>query len=235
MTPVEQRGAMTKAPQKPRNAAPKKSSPADHRPVRGRPTAEQANSIDRAIVDTARAMFLADGFDAVGMKQVAEMARVSKGTLYARYPSKEALFKAVIEKTVEDWSAEASQQDTQLTDDIEQRLRHHATIIATWLGRPDVLALQRLLMSVEERFPELANVMRDRGHDYIVGVIAGDIESAGKRAGRTVQDAQSVACLLVAAVTGAQLQEDKEAPKDKSLQAYAQRVVDVIMAGQGAW
>lgn len=204
-------------------------------PVRGRPTAQQATSIDRAIVDVARSMFLADGFDAVGMKQVAEAARVSKGTLYARYPSKEALFKAVIEKTVEDWSAEASQQDTQLTDDIEQRLRHHATIIATWLGRPDVLALQRLLMSVEERFPELVDVMRDRGHDYIVGVITRDIESAAERAGRTAKDALSVARLLVAAVTGAQLQDDKETPRDKGLQAYAQRVVDVIIAGQGAW
>ncbi len=204
-------------------------------PVRGRPTAQQATSIDRAIVDVARSMFLADGFDAVGMKQVAEAARVSKGTLYARYPSKEALFKAVIEKTVEDWSEEASQQDTQLTDDIEQRLRHHATIIATWLGRPDVLALQRLLMSVEERFPELVDVMRDRGHDYIVGVITRDIESAAERAGRTAKDALSVARLLVAAVTGAQLQDDKETPRDKGLQAYAQRVVDVIIAGQGAW
>lgn len=204
-------------------------------PVRGRPTAQQATSIDRAIVDVAHSMFLADGFDAVGMKQVAEAARVSKGTLYARYPSKEALFKAVIEKTVEDWSEEASQQDTQLTDDIEQRLRHHATIIATWLGRPDVLALQRLLMSVEERFPELVDVMRDRGHDYIVGVITRDIESAAERAGRTAKDALSVARLLVAAVTGAQLQDDKETPRDKGLQAYAQRVVDVIIAGQGAW
>ena len=42
-----------------------------HRPLRGRPTAQQVASIDRAIVQAARDMFLADGFDAVGMKQVA--------------------------------------------------------------------------------------------------------------------------------------------------------------------
>lgn len=220
---------------KPRIAARKMPAAAAHTPVRGRPTAEQVSSIDRAIVDTARKMFLADGFDAVGMKQVAEMARVSKGTLYARYPSKEALFKAVIEKSVDDWSAEAAQHDQFLTDDIEQRLRHHAGIIATWLGRPDVLTLQRLLLSVQERFPELAQVMRRHGHDYIVGVIAGDIEAAAAREGGAVRDALAVARMLVGAITGAQIEDRAGTGGAAELQAFAQRVVDVLIAGRGAW
>lgn len=207
---------------------------AAHRPMRGRPTAEQVNSIDRAIVSAARAMFLTDGFDAVGMKQVAESARVSKGTLYARYASKEALFSAVIELSIEEWSAEASLGDAALTDDIEQRLRHHATTIATWLCRPDVLAIQRLVLSVRERFPALADVMNRRGYDYIVGLIERDIAEAAARDNRNLRDPAAVARLLVAGITGAQMQEGSAAGGD-DLKAFAQRVVDVILWGWSAW
>ncbi|HXD02894.1 MAG TPA: TetR/AcrR family transcriptional regulator [Novosphingobium sp.] len=206
-----------------------------HRPLRGRPTAQQVASIDRAIVQAARDMFLADGFDAVGMKQVAERARVSKGTLYSRYPSKEVLFTAVIEQTVEDWSAEAAQGDALLTDDIAQRLRHHARTIASWLGRPDVLALQRLLVSMRERFPAPAETMRRRGYDYIVGLIARDIRQAAARDGTTLRDPLAVARMLVAAITGAHMQEDADGTGEEALQAFAQRVVDVIIGGQGNW
>lgn len=180
-------------------------------------------------------MFLAEGFDAVGMKQVAETARVSKGTLYARYPSKDVLFKAVIEQSIQDWSAEASQQDAALTDNIEQRLRHHARIIATWLGRPDVLALQRLLLSVQVRFPELAEVMQRRGNDYIVGLIAADIERAAAHDNRSVRDAQAVARLLVASITGTHLQQVEGADQTIDLHAFAQKAVDVILLGRSAW
>lgn len=232
---VEQGTAMDGSPKKTRSSAARKAQPAPHQPVRGRPTAEQVTSIDRAIVGTARAMFLADGFDAVGMKQVAETARVSKGTLYARYPSKEALFRAVIEQSIEDWSAEASLQDAALTDNIEQRLRHHAGIIATWLGRPDVLALQRLLLSVQERFPELSEVMQRRGNDYIIGLIARDIEDAAARDQRNLRDARAVARLLVAGITGAHLQGGFPGASDDDLQAFAQRAVDLILWGTSAW
>ncbi|MFY7837165.1 MAG: TetR/AcrR family transcriptional regulator [Novosphingobium sp.] len=200
-------------------------------------------------MDAARTMFLTDGFDAVGMKQVAEKARVSKGTLYARYASKEALFKAVIERSVADWSAEAASRDPMLKDNIEQRLRHHATTIATWLARPDVLAVQRLVLSVRERFPALADVMRVRGYDYIVDLITCDIREAAARDGRNLRDPAAVARLLVAGITGAHIQErggvtnaeggDTEGGGtgggSGELDAFAQRVVDVIVWGWGAW
>ena len=108
------------------------------RPRSGRPTAARVSAIDRAIVEAARAMFLVGGFDGVAMEQVAATADISKGTLYARYPSKEALFSAVIEASIRDWSEEAARSDDQLTDDIGQRLRHHARTIAASLLRPDL-------------------------------------------------------------------------------------------------
>ncbi|HMJ97699.1 MAG TPA: helix-turn-helix domain-containing protein, partial [Reyranella sp.] len=47
------------------------------------------------IIDGARAMFLAQGFDGASMGEIARKAGVSKGTLYVYFDSKEDLFQVV--------------------------------------------------------------------------------------------------------------------------------------------
>ena len=48
----------------------------------------------RQIVDGAREVFLARGFDAASMGDIAKAAGVSKGTLYVYFKNKEELFDA---------------------------------------------------------------------------------------------------------------------------------------------
>lgn len=196
---------------------------------------KRAEAIDRTIVETARRMFLADGYDAVAMEQVAALADVSKGTLYARYPAKEALFAAVIAASVREWSDEAAQHDGDLTDDIAQRLHHHARTIVGSLQRPDVQALQRLVLSIRGRFPAIARAMHDIGYDYIVGLIAADIAAAALRDGRPAADPRQVARMIVAGITGYQLQEDFGEGGAQDLARFAQALVDVIVAGRESW
>lgn len=52
----------------------------------------------RQIVEGARAVFLAQGFDAASMGEIARKAGVSKGTLYVYFKSKEDLFEAIAEE-----------------------------------------------------------------------------------------------------------------------------------------
>ncbi|CAM2157038.1 TetR/AcrR family transcriptional regulator, regulator of autoinduction and epiphytic fitness [Pararobbsia alpina] len=49
-----------------------------------------------AILDAATAEFLASGYDATSMDRIAERASVSKRTVYNHFPSKEALFAAIM-------------------------------------------------------------------------------------------------------------------------------------------
>jgi len=49
------------------------------------------------IVEVARALFRAKGFDAVPMDEVAKAAEVGPGTLYRHFPTKEALYDAMLE------------------------------------------------------------------------------------------------------------------------------------------
>src|SRR5262245_12682919 len=60
----------------------------------------------RQILEGARRMFLAQGFDAASMGAIARQAGVSKGTLYVYFKSKEELFEAIVE---EQCRAEAEQ------------------------------------------------------------------------------------------------------------------------------
>src|SRR5215467_14104370 len=64
------------------------------------------NAKRRQIIEGARRMFLAQGFDAASMGSIAREAGVSKGTLYVYFKSKEDLFEAIVE---EQCRAEAEQ------------------------------------------------------------------------------------------------------------------------------
>lgn len=211
-----------------------KSAPLASR--RGRPSLARVNAIDRAVIETARRLFLSDGFDAVAMEQVAAAAGISKGTLYARHASKEALFKAVIEATVRDWSEEAAGENHLLTDDIGQRLRHHAHIASTWLRRSDVQAIMRQLQAVKDRFPDLVATMHEAGYLYFVGVIAADIEAAARRDGVPARDPARVARTLVSAIAGYQVQERMGGELSESdVQAQEAFIVDMLIRSRPAW
>jgi AcrR family transcriptional regulator len=60
----------------------------------------------RQIVEGARRVFLAQGFDAASMGEIARAASVSKGTLYVYFENKEELFAAIVR---EECQAQAEQ------------------------------------------------------------------------------------------------------------------------------
>lgn len=206
------------------------------KPKRGRPTVEQVAAIEQTILTTARRMFLEDGFDNVAMEAVATEAGVSKGTLYARHPSKEALLTAVVHSSVAEWSARAAQHDHLLTDNINERLRHHARIIASSFGSPDVQALCRLMFATQERFPSVSAALHDVGYLYAVGIIARDIAGLGVKDGIPARDPDSVAYMLVSSVSGWLLQEGaaRDIPAEEA-QDMADRFADLLLAARASW
>ena len=88
----------------------------------------------RQIIDGARAVFLAHGFDAASMGEIARQAGVSKGTLYVYFDSKEALFEAIVE---EECRSQAEQVFALDPDD------HDVAAVLTRLGRAYVQYLCR--------------------------------------------------------------------------------------------
>src|SRR5262249_13168849 len=66
----------------------------------GRPPRELAGEVEIRILDAARRVFLERGLAGASMDEIARLARAGKPTIYARFPSKEALFTAVVMQSV---------------------------------------------------------------------------------------------------------------------------------------
>ncbi|MDQ0635017.1 AcrR family transcriptional regulator [Arthrobacter pascens] len=78
------------------------------------------------IVEVAREIFRAKGFDAVSMDEVAKGAGVGPGTLYRHFPTKESLYDAIIEA----WAGKVNAAvDRALALDGPARVR-----LLTWLS-----------------------------------------------------------------------------------------------------
>lgn len=61
----------------------------------GRPTLEVAALVDERILEEAANVFLEEGFARAKMDEIASRAGITKQTVYARFPSKHALFNAL--------------------------------------------------------------------------------------------------------------------------------------------
>jgi AcrR family transcriptional regulator len=68
---------------------------------RGRPPREQAGEVEERILDAARSVFLARGFEGASIDEIAQVARAGKPTIYARFDGKEALYAAVVARNVQ--------------------------------------------------------------------------------------------------------------------------------------
>src|SRR4051794_41801823 len=71
----------------------------------GRPTKSAAIERDQRLIEVATRLFLDRGFDATSLDAVAESARVSKPTVYARYGDKRGLFAEVLRREIARWLA----------------------------------------------------------------------------------------------------------------------------------
>ncbi len=116
----------------------------------------------RQILEGARAVFMAAGFDGASMGEIARAAGVSKGTLYVYFDSKEALFEAL---TVAEKSGLAEVLFTLDAEDpdvraVLTRLGH--TYLAE-LSRPEQVSVVRMVIGACEKFPRFGQAFFEAG------------------------------------------------------------------------
>jgi len=122
--------------------------------TRGRPRAEHVGQVDEVILDIATTLFLNQGFARTTMDQVAATSGAGKSSLYARYASKQALFGAVVQRSIEmmfgDLTVMANGTDP------AERLRHTGAELLKILLHPRCVALMRMTAAETANFPGLA-------------------------------------------------------------------------------
>src|SRR3984885_10726331 len=128
---------------------------AGRRAVRyGRPPRERAGRVEERILNAAGRVFLEHGFQGASDDEIADAASPGKPAIYARFPSKQALFAAVIDRLV--------RRNTSLDalscagGSIEQRLDALAAVLLTRVLSPETIGLIRVAVAEARRFPDLA-------------------------------------------------------------------------------
>ncbi len=132
------------------------------------------------IHQTAQTLFMQQGFEATSMDLIAEMARVSKATVYRYYQSKEALFIAVLEQLALHHLSENALsfvQDRPIDSMaiLEQALIVWAQETIKSVMHPTYIGLVRLLIAELPRFPSLgalfARTVPQQGGAFIRGIL----------------------------------------------------------------
>jgi AcrR family transcriptional regulator len=116
----------------------------------------------RQIMEGARAVFLAQGFDAASMGEIARQAGVSKGTLYVYFDSKELLFEAIAEEECRSQAEQVFALDS-AEHEVAAVLTRLGRAYVRYLGRPGALSALRTVISISERMPAIGKQFYETG------------------------------------------------------------------------
>lgn len=122
----------------------------DRRPYRSKLREQQAAATRRAVVDAAHELFVANGWAATGMREVAAAAGVAVETLYSHFSSKRGLLQAVLDAVV-------------VGDDTPLALAQRDDFLALGKGRRStrIRAAAGLLTAIQARTASLAVLLRE--------------------------------------------------------------------------
>lgn len=121
----------------------------------------------RQITSAAEELFLAHGYGTVSMDLVARTAGVSKATLYAYFPSKDALFATIVgDKGLDNPMSE----DMFPVENVDLRLALETigVRLLRFMLRERTLAIYRMALAEAARFPELGATFHRHGPQRMI-------------------------------------------------------------------
>ncbi|WP_242443398.1 TetR/AcrR family transcriptional regulator [Sphingobium sp. LB126] len=134
----------------------------------------------KAIMEVAARSFLTHGYAATTMSSIAAELGGSKGTLWSYFPSKEALFAAVLDEATTAYRAQLAE----LLDpcgDLRTTLERLGLNLLQKVTSPTAIALNRLVLSEAARFPEIGAIFHEYGPLHTRRLIAEFLERAMTR------------------------------------------------------
>jgi TetR/AcrR family transcriptional regulator, mexJK operon transcriptional repressor len=130
---------------------------------RGRPRRGQAEQLDEDLLAHALDHFLEKGFDGTTLNAITASLGMSKQTVYARYSDKLTLFRAVLERAIDQWVRPLENLHQLESDDVEQSLIAIAKLIVTTLMSPMGVKLIRITNAESYRTPQIGEFTYRRG------------------------------------------------------------------------
>jgi TetR/AcrR family transcriptional repressor of mexJK operon len=153
------------------------------------------------LLDVATEVFITEGFSTASTNEIARRANCSKTTLYSRFPTKEQLFLAVIERRM---TAVFLQVTASLPNDapVEETLYTFGADLIRLALSQDQIALVRVITMESAKFPDLGRRFYElgpkRGEEAIAAYFTRQIE----RRRLAKEDAHQMAQHFMSLVTG---------------------------------
>jgi TetR/AcrR family transcriptional repressor of mexJK operon len=120
----------------------------------------------RAILEVAERSFRERGFADTSMSTIAAELGGSKTTLWTYFPSKDALFEAVIDSKIEAFQARLDEALIP-TGGTAAALARFAYVFLRKIIDPRSVGLHRLILSESDRFPQIGEAFAVRGPDRV--------------------------------------------------------------------
>jgi AcrR family transcriptional regulator len=158
--------------------------------------AEEDNAKRRQIVDGARSVFLARGFDAASMGDIAKEAGVSKGTLYVYFKNKEELFAAIVQQECGTHAEGAFPLDNH-DNDVEGVLTRIGTQLVSFLCRPEKASSLRIVIAIADRMPEIGKTFYETGPAYGIKRLAEYLEVQVRAGNLAIEDCEVAAAQFI--------------------------------------
>lgn len=201
---------------------------------RGRLRAVEVQALEADLIAAAREAFTTLGYGATSMAALARQAGVSKTTLYAKYPTKAALFRAVIDQQLDRGYGAVTEGEAPgaLADGLGRLAE--TTLLAAL--SPENVRLNRLVDWEAQRFPEVAEAARARAR-ISIDHIARYIRDFADRDGVPCRDPEAAARIFSFMVRGlyydASLGVGSAGPR--AVRATVKRIVADFLASRPSW
>src|SRR6185295_19034158 len=150
-------------------------------PKRGRPSADLAGDVQARILDAAQQLFLEKGFRSASIDEISELAPASKPTIYAHFPGKEALFAAVVARTISGLTDFDGFEPEGRT--LQDKLSSLGTAVVEKVIE-ESMGMVRATIAEAQRFPELSRNVHDAARDRSVNAVSQLLNEATQKLAR---------------------------------------------------
>ncbi|MFZ3329138.1 MAG: TetR/AcrR family transcriptional regulator [Candidatus Acidiferrales bacterium] len=189
------------------------------------------------LLDVAAEEFIREGFSAASTNEIARRANSSKTTFYSRFPTKEKLFLAVIERRMSRKLREAA---AGLPEEppVAETLRNYAAALIRGVLSKDQLALVRVISMESVNFPELGKRFYELGPKRGEAIMAAYFEKQVEKGRLSDDDTQRMAEHFLSLITGGpirwfMLAFDPNAPSQSALEKHINAAIEVFMRAYG--
>ena len=190
----------------------------------------------KQIIEGARRVFFGQGFAAASMGEIARESKVSKGTLYVYFDSKEALFAAIVEEAKGE-AAEHTLRFDPDDPDVRATLTSFGVRLIRKLIAPRHVAMVRMVIGAAEQFPDLAGAFYEAGPEHGKRALAAYLEGQDKAGRLAVPDPGLAAWQLLGMfchpVTVGVVLAARPAPDEARIDTYAKTAVETFLTRYG--